>query len=251
MSTVFESSFHGPRATPRAAATPTRDPGWLHRLALWLGLARAAPARKAAAPQRGHSQQQRAALFAACEQMLAQARRDNHALSVVVFDLSDLPELETVFGAPIVRQVLAEVAIRLQDLATSRGLVIRSGPTLFTVLLPGIGRDRAYLAIEKTMGRPCCIELNAGDHEIVLVPDFKLHAVRAGSPGLAQIQLELRQQIAQAQKQERLRRRYLQKERESHTRALALRTDAARAQLAVRQPPAAVHLPTVPVPLRS
>ena len=254
MSTVFESSFNGSRAARRSSAIGAGEAGAIHRLAVWLGLARTAPLRKTAAPQRRHPERQHAALFAAGEQMLAQSRRDNHALSVIVFDLNDLPELENVFGPAVVLEVLAEVALRLQDLATSRGLVIRSGPTLFTVLITGFGRDRAHLAIEKTMGSPCCIELNTGDHEIVLIPDFALHTVRAGSPGLAQIQRDLRQQIEQAQTQEARRRRYLQKERESHTRPMALRMGAARVTSDEHQPAApADHADqaTVPVPLRA
>jgi GGDEF domain-containing protein len=250
MSTVFESSFNGSRAAPRSSATVNGRPGALRRLAIWLRLAQPSPASKVEA-QRRRSGQQRAALFAAGEQMLAQSRRDNHAVSVVVFDLSDLPEVESVFGAAVVHEVLAEVVLRLQDLATSRGLVIRTGATVFTVLIPGLGRDRAQLAIEKTMGSPCCIELNAGDHEIVLVPDFALHTVRSGSPGLAQVQQELRRQIEDARRIEDRRRRYLQKERESHTRPMDLRAGTARVSPVEREPAAPDHQPTMPVPLRA
>ena len=257
MSTVFESSFNGSRAARRSSAAGAGEAGAIHRLAVWLGLAWPASLRKTAAPQHRHPEQRHAAVFAVGEQMLAQSRRNNHALSVVVFDLSDLPELENVFGAAVVLEVLAEVALRLQDLATSRGLVIRSGPTLFTVLIPGFGRDRTHLAIEDTMGSPCCIELNAGDHEIVLIPDFELHTVQSGSPGLAEIQQDLRRQIEQAQTREARRRRYLQKERESHTRPMALRMGATRVTSDEQQPAApadhADHADqaTVPVPLRA
>lgn len=251
MSTVFESSFNGSRAARSASAAGAGSAGAIHRLAVWLGLARPAPPRKTVAPQRRHPGQQHAALFAAGEQMLAQSRRDNHALSVVVFDLNDLPELENVFGAAVVREVLDEVALRLQDLATNRGLVIRSGPTIFTVLIPGSGRDRTHLAIEDTMGSPCCIELNAGDHEIVLIPDFELHTVRSGSPGLAQIEQDLRRQIEQAQIREARRRRYLQKERESHTRPMDLRMGATQVSSIEHQPAAPADHSTVPVPLRA
>jgi GGDEF domain-containing protein len=251
MSTVFESSFNGSRAVPRASDTVHGVSRAIDRLAAWLGLARPAPQCKTAAPQRRDSVRRHAALFAAGEQMLAQARLDNHALSVVVFELSDLPELESVFGAPVVREVLVEVATRLQDLATTRGLVIRTGPTFFTVLIPGFGRDRTHLAIEETMGSPCCIELNAGDHEIVLIPDFKLHTVRPGSPGLAQIQQDLRRQIEEAQTREARRRRYLQKERESHTRPMDLRMGATRTTSVEHQHAAPAHQATVPVPLRA
>lgn len=251
MSIVFESSFAGARRAPQVSSAVTGESGALHRLAIWLGLARAVPPRDIAAAQRRQAGQQRAALFAAGEALLARARRDNHALSVVVFELSDLPELESVFGAAVVREVMAEVLLRLQALATNRGLAIRTGPTLFTVLIPGVGRDRAQAAIEQTMGSACCIELNAGDHEIVLIPDFKLHTVRSGSPGLAQVHQDLRRQIEEARTVEDRRRRYLQKERESHTRPMNLRKEAARARSIERQPPAPLHLPTVPVPLRA
>jgi len=166
-------------------------------------------------------------MLKAGEKLLARARSENQPLTMAVFDLDDLPEMESVFGAIVTREVVAQVALRLQGIAGSRGLVIRTDATVFTVLMPGFGRDRAQHAIERTMGKPCCIELDADDHEIVLVPEVKVHSFRADSPSMEQVYIELRRAISQAQHLEQRRQRYLQRERESHTRPTDLMLQAA------------------------
>ncbi len=169
---------------------------------------------------------------------------------MAVFDLSDLPELESVFGPEVAREVMAQVSSRLQELATGKGLVMRTEGTVFTVLMPGFGRDRALQAIERTMGSPCCIELDADDHEIVLVPEFKVHTLRPESGPLAQVYAELRRDIAAAQQLEQRRQRYLQLERESHTRPMELRTDSEHKPARARRTFAPMDA-TMPVPLKA
>jgi GGDEF domain-containing protein len=250
MSSVFPSSFTGTRAVSASRRrTPVR---WdvLNHVARWLGLAATRRASAASSVPAKSWEWHKGAMLAAGDELLERARLENQPVSVAVFALSDLPELESVFGAEIAKDVLNEIALRLQGIATSRGLAIRTDSTVFTVLMPGFGRDRAHQAIERTMGSPCCIELNADDHEIVLVPEFKVHTMRSDSGSLAQVCQDLCRDIAEAQQLEQRRRRYLQRERESHTRPMELRSDDHGKRINTLQRPSAANDATMPVPLR-
>lgn len=253
MSSVFDSAFASTRApfappSSRRAAPPQP---LLHTLAAWLGLARSDQRfRTAPAVPRKRWEQNQQAMLNAGNKMLARSRSENQPLSVAVFDLDDLPELESVFGAAVAREVMTQVALRLQGMAGTRGLAIRTDATVFTVLMPGLGRDRAQQAIERTMGSPCCIELDAGDHEIVLVPDFKLQTLQPDSPALAQVYAQLRHEISAAQHVERRRQRYLQRERESHTRPMDLQAPVERKPTAAPHPALRQVDATIPMPLQ-
>ena len=227
MSSVFNSAFAS-SFTPSGPHRRAQPPSRFRRLARWLGLAPEKTVRAKAPAQRRDWDQQKLEMLVAGDKLLARARTDNQPLSLAVFDLADLPELETVFGSSTTRQVMQQVLLRLQAMAGSKGLVTRTDATMFTVLMPGFGRDRARQAIDRNMGSPCCIELDADDHEIVLIPDYALHAFRPDSVPLNQVYSQLRQSIADSQQLERRRQRYLQRERESHTRPAELLAPAAK-----------------------
>jgi len=250
MSSIFPSQFADTRAPTRSSRNKPARPNLLREVVRWLGLDRKGQPARAAAPQRKGWEQDTQAMLDRGARMVARARRDNQSLSIAVFDLNDLPELESVFGAQVASDVVTQVALRLQEMVGVKGLVVRADATVFTVLMPGFGRDRAQEAIERRMGSPCCIELDAGEHEIVLVPDFKVHTMRPDSGPLAGVYAGLRRDIYDAQKQERRRQRYLQQERESHTRPMDLRADAAPKPVLEER---AMYRPadaTVPMPLK-
>ena len=252
MSSVIDSAFVSTRASSPSRRRNAPRPSFLIAVAGWLGLARQQrqQARPAAQVQRKSWTQHEQALLNAGDKMLARTRSENQPLSLAVFDLADLPELESVFGAAVARDVMTQVGFRLQGMAGSRGLVIRTGATAVAVLMPGFDRDRAHQAIQRTMGSPCCIELDAGDHEIVLVPDFKVQALRSDSTSLAQAYSDLRKDIAAAQHLERRRQRYLQQERESHTRPMDLHAHEEPKPTPLPEPVFRPMAPTMPAPLR-
>ena len=249
MSSTFNLAFVSTLA-PAATSSPSafRAP-LLRAIVGWLGLVREQYPSVAAPVQRKSWEQQQRSMLVAGDQMLARSRSDNQPISVAVFDLDDLPELESVFGAALAREVMTQVVSRLQGMVGSRGLVMRTDATVFTVLMPGFGRDRAHQAIERTMGSPCCIELDSDDHEIVLVPEFKVHTIRPDSEPLAQVYAELRREISAAQRLERQRQRYLRQERQSHTRPAELLAQAERAPGPARRRAARPIEPTIPMPL--
>jgi GGDEF domain-containing protein len=250
MSSTFTFPFASTPA-PHSARNSTVPPPLFRAVATWLGLAREQQRVRPARPAKPRSwEQYKQAMLGAGDKMLARSRSENQPLSVAVFDLNDLPELESVFGAAITRKVVTQVALRLQGMASTKGLVIRTEATVFTVLMPGFGRDRAHQAIERTMGSPCCIELDADEHEIVLVPDFKVHTFRPDSAPLAQVYADLRRDISAAQQVERRRQRYLQRERESHTRPMELQAQGERKPTLAPHPVFRQMDPTIPMPLK-
>jgi GGDEF domain-containing protein len=248
MSSLFPSRFTDARAPSRPRRTAPVRPNFLRKLSSWFG--RATQRATTPAPQRKGWDDQAQAMLDAASRLATRTRRDNQPLSIVVFDLKDLPELESVFGADVAKEVMSQVVLRLQDLASARGLVMRTDATVFTVLMPGFGRDRAHEAIERCMGSPCCIELDAAEHELVLIPDFKVHTVRPDSGPLAGVYTDLRRDIHDAQKQERRRQRYLQLERESHTRPMDLRADSASRPVLEDRVVYRPADPTIPMPLK-
>lgn len=250
MSSLFPSQFADTQAPSRRARDSTVPAPFFREVARWLGLARRRGADPAPPDQRKGWESHTQAMLAAGARLVTRARRDDEPLSIAVFDISDLPELETVFGAQVAREVMTQVVFRLQGLASSKGLVMRTDATVFTVLMPGFGRDRAHQTIETGMGSPCCIELDAGEHEIVLVPDFKVHTMRPDSGPLAGVYADLRHDISQAQKLERRRQRYLQRERESHTRPMELRAGSAPKPVLEQRAVDRPAQPTIPMPLK-
>jgi GGDEF domain-containing protein len=253
MSSVSRSPSSSAQASRSSSRPAAPRQSAFHAVARWLRFAPKPERARAPAPAAlGSWRQHRQAMLKAADRLLARARSESQPMTMAVFDLEDLPEMESVFGAIVTREVVAQVVFRLKGIVGSRGLVIRTDATVFTLLMPGYGRDRAHHAIERTMGNPCCIELDADDHEIVLVPDFKVHTFRAGSESVEQVYIELRRAISEAQHREQRRQRYLQRERESHTRPTELLPETGPTTgIRLAQPVFRPMVPTIPMPLKA
>jgi GGDEF domain-containing protein len=151
--------------------------------------------------------------------LLANCRRDEGRLSVAVFDCADLLEVREIYGSRIARKVMERTVHKLGRLCARHGLAARTGPAEFTVLLPA-GRDKALASIARVLGSPMRIELDAGDSEIVMVPNFVVEAVGTDVSCIAEIHQELRGDLARIAHSEQRRHRYLQRERERHSRPM-------------------------------
>lgn len=178
--------------------------------------------------------------------MLRAARTERRPLAMVILDFSDLPEVQGIYGNRISRKVLARVTGKLVAAAGRKGLAARTGKAQFALLLPGIGREKAQLAIQKAMGTPCRIEFDAGDSEIVLVPEVLADCISPDCDSVAQLYRGLCQSLAAIRSEEDRRQHYLQRERERHSRPMGLR--------AIADAPAPRPMPqrlpdTVPMPL--
>lgn len=156
------------------------------------------------------------------DEMLAASTRDGRPLSVVVFDCADLLEVRAIYGSRIARQLMADIARKLTALSADRGLAARTGPAEFCVVLPGMGRDKAMAAIHRVLGNPMRIELDAGDSEIVLVPDVLVEAAGSDTESVEELQGDLRRELARQQEHEQRRQHHLQRERERHSRPMGL-----------------------------
>jgi GGDEF domain-containing protein len=104
--------------------------------------------------------------------LLEKCRAQYKPLTVALFDFGDLPELQAVFAGEVASDLGPTIAKKLKAIAPRRGLVMRTGPTAFMVLLPNFDAARTRETISATFGRACCVEFASGDHEMLLVPDF-------------------------------------------------------------------------------
>lgn len=186
------------------------------------------------------------------------ACRSQPDAALAVFDCSDLLEVRRIYGSRVARTLLLRLSDRLVAIAGERGLAARTGPAEFAVLLPGAGRERALQALQQVLGAPSHIEYEAGDSEIMLVPDFLLGRIGEEEDDLPGLHKLLSRKLAWAREQEARRRRYLRRERERHSRPMALAGEAqVDSQPAIDLPHAAPvppsarlePAPTMPLPL--
>jgi GGDEF domain-containing protein len=208
-------------------------------LGMWAVRRRSAPAAtrdEPVLPQKRTFRSDTQRLSAVGDAMLQKCRKENRPLSIAVFDFSDLPELQAVFEGRIAVSLGALIARKLQEIAPVKGVVVRTGPTTFAVLLPNFDRGRARLAIGNALGKGCCVEFDVGNSEVLLVPDHATRTVRAESASVEQVHGELCAELVKGQQHAERRQAYLTLERESHTRPQRLA-------------PAAPMAATIPVPM--
>lgn len=228
-------------------------------LPLLLAMKLGAAMRRPPAADDGHidhstSLYNRSGLLSHGKELLEGCRRERRELSLVVFDCSDLLEVRQIYGTGTSRKLIQRFVRSLTVLAGERGLAARTGPAQFTIALP-LGREKALQAIHRVLGSPVRIELEAGNSEIVLVPDFMVEAVpESGSVG--KMYMALCRGLCRVQEEEQRRQSYLKRERERHSRPMSLQpVPAPQAAPAVPMPRlgAAPDMPqippTIPMPL--
>jgi diguanylate cyclase (GGDEF)-like protein len=164
----------------------------------------------------------RQGLCYAGEQLLAEARHQGRPLSLVVLDFTDLLEVRSIYGRQISRKVQARVVRRVRALAGARGITARTSKAQFTVLLPGATREKAQAVVQRLLGKPSRIEFDAGDSEIVLVPDILCQAVAESTESIDALYRDVASSLAQARERELRRQLHLQRERERHSRPMSL-----------------------------
>ena len=156
------------------------------------------------------------------DELLTACKRDKKPLSVVVFDCADLLEVRSIYGSKIARKLMSRIVRKLQELSVDQGLAARTGPAEFTVVLPGMGREKALAAITRVLGNPMRFELDAGDSEIVLVPGFLVETAGADTAGVDEIHQDLRTELSEMDDNERRRHNHMQRERERHSRPMSV-----------------------------
>ncbi|MES3003638.1 MAG: GGDEF domain-containing protein [Pseudomonadota bacterium] len=192
----------------------------LRSFADWLLFWRRAPIRHGVDEYTGLRNQQ--GFEARGNALLEACLAEGKPLSVVVFDFADLLEVRAIYGNEVARDVLARVVGKLAALAGSSGFAARTGPAEFTVVLPRLGRSKALQRMQRVLGAPVSVEFEAGDSEIVLVPDFLIETADAATFNVAELQHELRVELARTQQREQRRHHYMRRERERHSRPMSL-----------------------------
>jgi GGDEF domain-containing protein len=195
----------------------------------WLGILAVKPVRIAARTTNDERvpPHDRQSMFRAADEMFRRSGRDGQplTLTVIVFDLGDLPELEVTFGAQVVVEVVEKMSRKFQCLATRGGVAVRTDATEFTLLLPPAGRDKALEAIHASLSQPCRFELAVDGHKIVMVPEFAFRTLVGATVSIENAHEGLRQEIAQTQLEAQRRRKSL-KDRERHSRPTELQVPA-------------------------
>ena len=182
-------------------------------------------------------------------------RLERLELTLAVFDCNDLQEAREIYGSRTSRKLIDCIIKKLTLVAGERGLAARTGPTQFAVALP-MSRERAVQMIERVMGNPSRFELEGGNSEIVLVPNLMVETVSPAGT-VERLYSALCRGLTRLQDEEQRRHRYLQRERERHSRPMAIQEQAPAAQPArvPRLEPDPVHArqvpATIPMPLAS
>lgn len=183
------------------------------------------------------------------DELLEACKREGRPLTVAVFDCADLLEVRTIYGSRIARKLMARIVRKLSALCVDRGLAARTGPAEFTVVLPGMGREKALAAIQRVLGNPTRIELDAGDSEIVLVPGFLVETAGSDTVSVEELHGELRLELARLQEHEQRRHHHMQRERERHSRPMGIASLPASGALPAQRPVRPALAPTLPAPL--
>lgn len=146
--------------------------------------------------------------------MIAKSHQGRTPLSVVMFRLSDLPELRSIFGDAIAGQLLASLSRSLASIAAAGGVFMRTDADMFTALLPSLDKDAALAATRQAFGCGLAIELDASDDEVVIVPDVLIRMVPAAHQTIAALYEEMLRNLESSRAWEERRKRHLRKEHE-------------------------------------
>jgi GGDEF domain-containing protein len=110
------------------------------------------------------------ALFVFGEKIKRAAKRNKQAIALLVLELPDLPELETVFGREAAGQAVHAVLRVLSRLAGADGFAVRTAADTFALLVPEVSGGTLERALRGRLGYACCVEFEFHGEEIVLVP---------------------------------------------------------------------------------
>jgi hypothetical protein len=135
----------------------------------------------------------RAALWHKGDSMIAAACARGKALSVVMFDHVDLPELHALFGGAAARSVISRFNEKVLQLAGASGLPVRCGPTTWTLLLPHASQEAAVSELRKVFGDGLAIEGEGS--ELLLVPRIAVRTIGQEPVTMRQLHEGMTQEI--------------------------------------------------------
>jgi GGDEF domain-containing protein len=213
MSTAFQATVtFAPELDAARASSPSRWPEWMQRLLQ--------PVRPVSSHARDHSTglYNRAGLFFAARDAIHRRAADA-PVGMVVLEFADLREVYQIYGSTIARKVVARIVRRLKVMQGSRGFAGRTGPSQFTVILPGSTQEHVMKQVERALGTPARVEFDAGDSEIVLVPHLLMDSAEPGAT-VQDLYREMSLELSEIQKNEMRRLHWLTSQRERHSRPM-------------------------------
>jgi len=125
------------------------------------------------------------------DELLHACHREKRPLAVAVFGCEDLLSLRDMYGRKTGRMALDLLVEKFQAIAGSRGLVARTGMAEFSLLIPGLTRDKAIEAIKRHLGNPLTLEFDVSGEEILIAPVVVLETSRANEPSIEALLGEL------------------------------------------------------------
>jgi GGDEF domain-containing protein len=182
-------------------------------------------------------------LLSCGHELLARCLRRRRAVTMAVFDCSDLLEVRRIYGPQVARHLALSVARQLSRVAGDKGMAARSGMVEFSLVLPGLDREQALRAIQQVLGSPTRVEYEAGGVEIVLVPNFVLAPVESTDDDIARVHAGAIRKLAASREQEERRHRSMRRARERHSRP------GSQARQEMRSARERALAKTVPMPL--
>lgn len=118
-------------------------------------------------------------LRASGDRLLAACRRRRIALSIIVFDFSDLLEVRRLYGRRVSAALFRVILAKLAEVAGRDGLVACTSPALVTVVVP-LSTAQALQAVHRALGKPAHVELDSQAGEVVVVPNLEADCVKEG-----------------------------------------------------------------------
>jgi GGDEF domain-containing protein len=157
------------------------------------------------------------AFFVAGERMVSAARQRQQAVSLLLMRAPCLPELQTVFGREAAKAAVHAVMQALSDVAGRRGLAARTLPDTFALVMPQCIGAELVMALRRRLGQACCVELDFNQEEVLLVPDVQSSTIAVGDSFAKTYAVMFRAMMSHRHLEE-LRRDYVRRQREAHTR---------------------------------
>jgi GGDEF domain-containing protein len=148
--------------------------------------------------------------------------RTGREAALAIFDFQDLLEVRGMYGSHVSEALRKTLVERLLRLAGRHGLAARTGPAQFAVLLPATRQQEAADAIFGVFGRPCRLELDLPDDDLVLVPEVTVDTCGPGEGAVWALYERLSVRLARHREHQELRRTYLRRSRERHSRPAPL-----------------------------
>ncbi len=90
------------------------------------------------------------------------------------------------------------------------------------MVFPRLGRDKVLARIERILGTPTLIEFDAGNTEVVLVPDFLVETADGATASVGELHAELRSDLAAMRAHEKRRHQQMKRARERLSRPMSV-----------------------------